>query len=307
MSTNYELWKNMLSRCLINFSTHFEFLIRIASTKLSRDLTYIFPATLSLAIAGSHIGWTSPTLPYLKGPTSHLPITSNDASWIASFYLLGNVPGSILGGFVVDWVGRKTSILLAGVPMLIGWLMILYATEPITLYASRLLSGVGQGVVYAICPMYIGEIADKDIRGSLGTLTKLMVTFGELYGHAIGPYVSYEWLVYSSLFLIVAFFATFSFMPESPYWLMMQGREEDYRKSLTFLKRYAQKGDMEKDIEEVKRTVAGDMENRGTVWDLLRYWKNRQALLIIIGLQVVLQFSGSTMTVKMCICSAKGL
>ena len=78
------------------------------------------------------------------------------------------MPGCILAGFIVDWLGRKTSILLAGVPLFTGWIMILLAKSPYILYASRLISGIGQGIVYVACPMYIGEIADKEIRGALG-------------------------------------------------------------------------------------------------------------------------------------------
>lgn len=128
-------------------------------------------ATMSMAITGSHIGWTSPTLPYLKSEKSHLPITSSEGSSIASFYLLGSIPGNILAAFMVDSIGRKASLLLAGVPLTIGWILIIIAWQPYVLYASRFISGLGQGIVYVVCPMYIGEIADKNIRGSLGHIS----------------------------------------------------------------------------------------------------------------------------------------
>lgn len=136
-----------------------------------------------MAIAGSHIGWTSPSLPYLKSVDSHLPTSSDDSSWIASFYLLGSIPGCLLAVFMVDSIGRKITLIIAGIPLTIGWILIIIAWTPYILYISRFISGLGQGLVYVVCPMYIGEIADKNIRGSLGSLIKLMVTFGELYGN----------------------------------------------------------------------------------------------------------------------------
>ncbi|XP_014234032.1 facilitated trehalose transporter Tret1-like [Trichogramma pretiosum] len=249
-------------------------------------------ATMSLAVAGSHIGWTSPTLPSLQEASSHLPITSNDASWIASFYLLGSIPGNVVAAFMVDSIGRKASLLLAGLPLTVGWLLIIFAWSPYALYASRFISGLGQGVVYVVCPMYIGEIADKNIRGSLGSFIKLMVTFGELYAHAIGPFVSYEWLAYSCIVIPIVFLATFIWMPESPYYLIIKNRRRDAERSLTSLKRYMSKDDLEEDMDQMQKTVIRDLSDRGQIWDLFNTRGNRRAVFVSFGLQVILQFSG---------------
>lgn len=247
---------------------------------------------MSLAIAGSHIGWTSPTLPILKSPDSHVPITSDDASWIASFYVLGTAPGCVLAAFVVDWLGRKTSLLLAGVPLTVGWVMVVIAWNPYVLYTSRFISGIGQGVVYVVCPMYIGEIADKEIRGALGSFIKLMVTFGELYAHAIGPFVSYESLAYTCLLIPLIFFLTFMWMPESPYYLLMRNRPSDATVSLRRLRRNVSEDQLEEELEEMQKTVIRDLSNQGRIRDLFNTPGNRRAVVISFGLQLVLQFSG---------------
>lgn len=249
-------------------------------------------ATLSMAISGSHIGWTSPTLPNLKSDDSHLKITSDDASWIASFYLLGSIPGNIIAGLLVDWLGRKTSLIAAGIPLTLGWILILMAWNPYVLFASRFISGIGQGIVYVICPMYIGEIADKNIRGSLGSFIKLMVTFGELYGHAIGPFVSYGVLAYASIIIPIIFFVTFSFMPESPYYLLMKNQRPKAEKSLAWLRRYENDEDLKEETDQMQKTVIKDLMNKGHFWDLFDTPGNRKAVLVSFGLQFVLQFSG---------------
>ncbi|XP_011303671.1 facilitated trehalose transporter Tret1 [Fopius arisanus] len=257
-------------------------------------------ATISLAITGSHIGWTSPSLPYLKSNTSSIPLSSDDASWIASFYLLGTIPGSLLAALIVDRYGRKTSLLLSGLPLLAGWVLIIIAWNPYVLYASRFISGVGQGVVYVVCPMYIGEIADKNIRGTLGSFIKLMVTSGELYAHAIGPFVPYDYLAYSCAIIPLLFFITFAFMPESPYYLMMKNDRSGAARNLQLLKQYdcrnLQPGEthevLEEDLDQIAKTVINDMTNRGHFWDLFDTKGNRKAVIISFGLQIVLQFSG---------------
>ncbi|XP_072765783.1 facilitated trehalose transporter Tret1 [Anoplolepis gracilipes] len=249
-------------------------------------------ATISMATAGSHIGWTSPSLPILKSNSSYVRITSDDASWIASFYLLGTIPGCILAAFIVDWLGRKMSLLIAGVPLSVGFIMIITAWNPYILYASRFISGIGQGVVYVVCPMYIGEIADKEIRGGLGSLIKLMVTFGELYAHAAGPFVSYEYLAYICLLLPLIFFFTFPWMPESPYFLLMRNRQTDAMTILKRLKRRISEDQLEEDLQEMQKTVVRDLRDRGHLADLFNTPGNRRAIIISFGLQLILQCSG---------------
>ncbi|CAK9824165.1 Facilitated trehalose transporter Tret1 [Anthophora retusa] len=243
-------------------------------------------------MSGSHIGWTSPILPKLKSPDSHVLITSDDASWIASIALLGSVPGNFLAAFIVDWLGRKVCLLIAGVPLSISWILIIVAWHPYILYISRFISGIGLGVAYVVCPMYIGEIADKEIRGSLGSFIKLMVTFGELYAHAIGPFVSYNCLAYSCAIIPVIFFLTFTWMPESPYYLLMKNNENKAMNSLRCLKRYATEDQLEEDMEQMQKTVIRDLSDKGHIWDLFDTPGNRKAVLISFGLQLVLQFSG---------------
>jgi sugar porter (SP) family MFS transporter len=247
---------------------------------------------MSMAITGTHIGWTSPTLPNLKKTDSHLLITSNDASWIASFYLLGSIPGNILAAFIVDWIGRKASLLIASIPLTIGWILIIVAWSPYVLYISRFISGLGQGIIYVVCPMYIGEIADKNIRGSLGSFIKLMVTFGELYAHAIGPFVSYQWLAYSCIIIPILFFITFIWMPESPYYLIIRNRRKDAENSLMKLRCHLSKDDLEEDMDQMQKTVIRDLSDKGRIWDLFNTVGNRRAVLICFGLQLILQFSG---------------
>lgn len=249
-------------------------------------------ATLSMATSGAHIGWTSPILPRLKSPDSQLFITSDDASWIASFVLLGSIPGNILAAFIVDWLGRKICLLLAGIPLTISWILIIVAWDPYVLYVSRFIGGIGLGISYVVCPMYIGEIADKEVRGSLGSFIKLMVTFGELYAHAIGPFVSYNCLAYSCSIILVVFILTFCWMPESPYYLLMRNREVSAMDSLRRLKIYATKDELEEDMEQMQKTVIRDLTDRGHIWDLFYTPGNRKAVLISFGLQLVLQFSG---------------
>ncbi|XP_076632464.1 facilitated trehalose transporter Tret1 [Colletes latitarsis] len=263
-------------------------------SRLKRWPQYLaaFTATLSMASSGSHIGWTSPILPKLKAPDSHLEISSDDASWIASFALLGSIPGNVVSALIVDRVGRKMCLLLAGIPLGVSWVLIIIAWNPYILYVARFIGGLGLGMAYVACPMYIGEIADKEIRGSLGSFIKLMVTFGELYSHTIGPFATYQHLAYSCVIIPIIFIVTFIWMPESPYYLLIKNRENEARNNLRLLKRYATQDQLEEDMNEMQKTVIRDLSDKGHFWDVFGTPGNRKAVIIGFGLQVVLQFSG---------------
>lgn len=198
----------------------------------------------------------------------------------------------MLAALIVDWLGRKASLLIAGVPLSIGFVLIIVARDPYVLYAARLISGIGQGVVYVACPMYIGEIADKDIRGSLGSFIKLMVTFGELYAHAVGPFVSFDCLAYMCLIIPLIFFLTFVWMPESPYYLLMRNRHDDAMANLRRLKCNASDDLIEEELDQMQKAVIRDLSNKGHFWDLFNTPGNRRAVIISLGLQFILQFSG---------------
>jgi len=197
-----------------------------------------------------------------------------------------------VAAFIVDRLGRKTSLLVGGIPLTLSYILIITAWNPYVLYAARGIGGIGQGIAYVICPMYIGEIADKEIRGTLGSFIKLMVTFGELYAHAIGPFVSYQLLGYSCLLIPLIFFMSFPWMPESPYYLLMKGRQDTAMKSLKCLKRCVTSSQLETDMEQMQKIVVRDLNDRGRFWDLFSTIGNRRAVIISIGLQLVLQFSG---------------
>ncbi|KAK0093180.1 hypothetical protein PV326_014134 [Microctonus aethiopoides] len=261
----------------------------LENTKHIHDIVL---ATLSMAISGSHIGWTSPTLPYLKSNDSHLPTTSNDASWIVSFYLLGSIPGNLIAALMVDRYGRKSTLLFAGLPLLFGWILIIFAWNPYVLYTSRFISGIGQGITYVVCPMYIGEIASKNIRGALGSFVKLMVTLGELYAHTIGPFVDYHYLAYYCAIIPVVFFLSFVWMPESPYYLILKKDQNGAAECLQRLNCYKSKQGLEEVLDQMAKTVMKDMTNRGNFWDIFHSIGIRKAVIISFGLQLILQFSG---------------
>ncbi|XP_012273992.1 facilitated trehalose transporter Tret1 [Orussus abietinus] len=256
-----------------------------------------FAAAISACIGvmscGGHLGWTSPSLPYLMGPDSIFPVTVGQGAWIASLYTLGGIFGSLLSPLCVDRLGRKISLLAFALPQLAGWGLVIAARNVPILYVARFVAGVGHGGIYNVAVIYLGEIADKSIRGALGTFLKMSTNVGSLFETSVGAYLPYWQLNLVSLSVPLAFIATFAFMPETPYFYLLRGRDEEAEKSLMTLRRAKNPDSVKKDILAMKEAVTdGQKSGRNPLLELVSTRGNRRALVILLGLKVTQQFSG---------------
>ncbi|KAF6111463.1 solute carrier family 2 member 7 [Phyllostomus discolor] len=102
-------------------------------------------------------------------------------SCTVSMFPLGGLLGSLAVGPLVDRCGRKGTLLInnifAIVPaVLMGVSKVAKAFELIIF--SRVVLGVCAGISYSALPMYLGELAPKNLRGTLGTMTEVFVIVG---------------------------------------------------------------------------------------------------------------------------------
>ena len=110
----------------------------------------------------------------------------------SSSALIGCIIGSALSGVFASRLGRKRSLFVAGV---LFFLSALGSYDPEFLFFSqgvpsfallvmfnvyRVLGGIGVGLVSAICPMYIAEVAPSGIRRKLVSWNQFAIIFGQL-------------------------------------------------------------------------------------------------------------------------------
>lgn len=238
---------------------------------------------------GLHFAWPSPSLPQLLHEESHIPITSDEGSWLAVAFLFGGAFGSILAGTLLDLLGRKNVILLAGLPLLLSWLMIAFAGSLPVLLAARFIAGLGGGLTFCAVPMYLAEISDPKIRGLLGC--GLMVTnlFGNLLINVLGPFLSISNTALICCVFPVLLFLTFSWMPESPYSSVMKGDVKGARRSLI---KFFGTEDVEDDLGRISEAIEEQNKDTGKCLDLFTVRSNRRALLVVLGMRAIQQLCG---------------
>ncbi|KAF2903396.1 hypothetical protein ILUMI_02774, partial [Ignelater luminosus] len=216
-----------------------------------------------------------------------------EGSWVASSFILGSIPGCVYAGWAVEKFGRRRSLLLSFIPLFFPWIVIIFAKSTLVLCISRFFAGFGFSIVTASGSMYAGEIAEKDIRGKLGTAFNLMKLTGSLFVLTIGPFVSYTVLAISCSILPVIFLTLFYFMPESPYYLIKIGQRDAARESLIILsKDNRTKEEIETQLKEIEKNVEYTNQHKSTLWELLSKKEYRKSVIVIIGIKLIQQLTG---------------
>ncbi|XP_033216859.1 facilitated trehalose transporter Tret1-like [Belonocnema kinseyi] len=238
--------------------------------------------------------WTSPALPHLKNENSEFPLTSDEASWVASLLSFGSVIGYLLYPQFIDRIGRKYTMLLFAIPQIISWILIFFAKNVSYLYIARFLGGLGYGASYVVQIIYVGEISDKNIRGMLIILAKTSFATGALITVTLGAFLSYEKMNLILLFMPLFFILTFSFMPESPYFYLKHSRDEDALKSLSKLRGIENKNLLELTIAEMKQDLVNNTVSKNhSLRKLFGKKRHRRAFLIALVAILGVIFSGA--------------
>ncbi|CAG9770638.1 unnamed protein product [Ceutorhynchus assimilis] len=269
------------------------------SMKISPDggsatLQYIAAAAANLAIVtdGMHYGWPSPSLPQLLNNTnSTLNITSDEGALMAVMPLLGAVVGALTAANIVDYFGRKKTIIFTTVPFFLAWLMVAFAKTVTFLYVARFIAGIADGVTFTVVPMYTGEIAEPRVRGLLGSSCSVCWILGFLLINLIGSYMSITNAALVSSSLCIITFLTFIWMPESPYYLLMRNKVEKAKESL---RKFRPNINVDEEIFKMRSSIQSSNKVRGKFFDLFTIPSNRKAVIIVAGLRGFQQFSGTT-------------
>lgn len=143
--------------------------------------------------------------------------------------------------------------------------------------------------MYSVIPMYLGEIASDKVRGSITTLLTVMAKSGILYVFSIGPYVSMYTMAWIGLVPSIIFYATFIWLPESPYYLLGKNRNEDAFKSLSRLRGHT---GVEDELKCMEIAVRKSEESKGNLVALFSSG-NRRAIIIALGIACIQQLCGS--------------
>jgi sugar porter (SP) family MFS transporter len=131
------------------------------------------------------------------------------------------------------------------------------------LLVGRFILGLAVGAASVSVPLMVSEISPPEIRGQIGVLNQLGITFGMLLAYALGTGFSFipppdNWRVmfgFPIIFCLVHVVIAGIFVrAESPRWLVMRSKFADARTMLKWLRRT---DNIEGEMKELQ-AVAGD-------------------------------------------------
>ncbi|XP_068771321.1 solute carrier family 2, facilitated glucose transporter member 8 isoform X1 [Struthio camelus] len=246
-----------------------------------------FAAVLGPLSFGFVLGYSSPVIPELsKADDPRLRLDGNQASWFGSVVTLGAAAGGILGGYLVDKVGRKLSLMLCSIPYVSGYIVIISAQNIWMLYFGRILTGLASGITSLVVPVYISEVSHPKVRGMLGSCVQLMVVTGILGAYIAGITLKWRWLAVLCSFPSCIMLLFMSFMPETPRFLLNQNKRSEAIASLRFLR------GPHVDHEWECRQIEANVEEEGLSFSEFKNPSIYRPLLIGVALMFFQQVTG---------------
>nr|XP_032523396.1 facilitated trehalose transporter Tret1-like [Danaus plexippus plexippus] len=241
-------------------------------------------------LIGFTISWSGPIIPKLQdleqSPLSH-KLTDTQASLIASLLYIGCIPGPYLVGWLSNTKGRKPCFLLGGLISIIGYILLVTTHTLTILYVGRLMTGLGNGCIFLMNLVYMGEMSSTNIRGILLAILGISITLGSTLLFTVTSFFSYRATNYVGVALTTIFTLCVLMIPESPMFYVLKGNDNVVKKILADLDRL---DDLEKIIasKEDSRTIS----NRKDWKDLFTIKSNRKALFRVMSINILQHCSG---------------
>lgn len=201
----------------------------------------LYLATLAAVLGpmsfGFVLGYSSPAIPDLMNiQDPRIRLDHEQASWFGSIVTVGAAGGGLLGGWMVERIGRKLSLMFCSLPFVGGFTIIIAAQNVWMLYLGRALTGLASGVTSLVVPLYISETAHEQVRGLLGSCVQLMVVIGIMGVYLAGLVLDWRWLAICCSIPPTLMMVCMCFMPETPRFLLSQGRRREAEEALMFLR-----------------------------------------------------------------------
>jgi len=205
---------------------------------------------------------------------------------------VGAMLGAAFAGRLADRIGRRRTITIAAVIVILGTLGCVASSGVTAMVIARGVLGIGIGCSSATVPTYLSELAPSRLRGAMASLNQIFIVSGILIAFLVDYWLasSGNWrgMFAGALVPAVVLLIGLQLLPETPRWLLAAGREEDARAVLTSTHGA---DEVDGEIATIREVIRSDSEQRGRVRDLWAPWV-RPMLFVALILAIGQQFSG---------------
>ena len=228
--------------------------------------------------------------------------------WYVGCALIGSIIGVAVAGLLSDKLGRKKTMLISALMFSISAIGCAVCSDFTQLVVFRMIGGFGIGVVSIVSPIYISEVAVPEKRGTLVSLYQLAITIGFLLAYLANYLILkgaaldasdhslcsrmmndeyWRGMLGSETIPDLLFLAVIFFIPESPRWLIVRGRDAEAMRILRHI--YGEAADAESQLAATKASIAGEVKSE---WKSLLEPGIFKAVLIGSAIAILGQFMG---------------
>ncbi len=200
---------------------------------------YIYKIVLVASMGGFLFGYDGTIIAgALSFLVDHFQLSPSMKGFAVSSMLLGAILGPLVGLLLSEKLGRRKTMMIAGICFMISAIGSALAFTIWDFYAWRFLGGIGIGLSMITSPMYIAELSPPKKRGVLININQLSNVFGILLAVVISYLFSFytegwRWMFGSAIIPIIILIIGLLLVPESPRWLTARNRIKEAFKILT--------------------------------------------------------------------------
>ncbi|MBQ6302023.1 MAG: sugar porter family MFS transporter [Bacteroidales bacterium] len=270
---------------------------------------YVLFLSIVAAIGGILFGYDTAVI---SGTTEivkfQFGLSTGMEGWYVGCALIGSIIGVLTAGMLSDFLGRKKTMLIAALMFSISAIGCAACSGFRDLVVYRIIGGFGIGIVSIVSPVYISEVSPARVRGTMVSFYQLFITIGFLLAYLVNYLIlkgasldstapelgvrmfnNEYWrgmlgceTIPDLLFLFVIFF-----IPESPRWLIVKGRDEQ---AYSILRRiYGSEKEAQEGLAATRQSIAGEVK---TEWKTLLEPGIRKAVLVGSAIAILGQFMG---------------
>lgn len=203
--------------------------------------------------------------------------------------LIGTIIGALFCGKPAERYGRKKSLIVIGILYLISAVFSGAIVNWYSFMFFRFLGGLAVGASSVVGPMFIAEISPAAWRGRFVCFFQFNIVLGIVLAYFSNYWIAgvpndWQWMIMAEAIPALLFSVLMFTMPESPRWLVKQGRDAD---AMSVFEKTGET-DVETELESIRQSLADASAKGGKLFQK-RYWK---PILIAFLIATINQLSG---------------
>ncbi len=276
---------------------------------MTKQQLYTVKTSLIVALGGFLMGFDASVISgVVRFIEPEFNLSKLQLGWAVSSLTLTATLGMMISGPLSTAFGRRYILKWAAVFYAVSAIASALAPNFITFVLARMIGGFGVGASLIIAPMYIAEIAPPKLRGRLVSFNQLNIVLGisvafftnylilrlsqsdMAWVSRLGiDHYQWRWMLGLETLPAILYFSFLFFVPLSPRWLLLKGRDQE---ALYVLNKVSSREQANKDMLAVKASLKTAQPKEKAPFSTLFKPALRLVLTIGIVIAVLQQITG---------------